>query len=169
MVVFRVVFKMWMLQYKMSERNNTECKNRSGHKTALISALIKSILGKVFISQKRIWKQTEVNNLINTHVYSRVFSWFFSALRSPPLCGQRRPDWSEAFPLWHPLRGALPVRRWLPAAPCAHCKVSCQWQVGPSQNHLHKMWVFTQQDGRQQDLKQYFYLLGHFHIYICYF
>lgn len=61
-----------------------------------------------------------------------VFSCLHSALWSPAHRGQRLPDWSSALPLRHPLRGSLPVRRRLPAAPRAHRQVSRQRQVGPA-------------------------------------
>lgn len=55
--------------------------------------------------------------------------------------GQRFPDWSEAFALWHTLCGALPVRWQFPAAPHSHHQVSRQRQMGPAQDHLYEVWV----------------------------
>lgn len=55
--------------------------------------------------------------------------------------GQRSPDWSEAFALWHTLCGALPVRWRFPPAPHSHHQVSRQRQMGPAQDHLYEMWV----------------------------
>ncbi len=56
-------------------------------------------------------------------------------------CGQRSPDWSEAFTLWHTLCGALPVRWRFPPAPHSHHQVSRQRQMGPAQDHLYEVWV----------------------------
>lgn len=55
--------------------------------------------------------------------------------------GQRSPDWSEAFALWHTLCGALPVRWRFPPAPHSHHQVSRQRQMGPAQDHLYEVWV----------------------------
>lgn len=62
-----------------------------------------------------------------------------SFMWSPAPSGQRLPDWSKALSLRHSLGCALPVRGRLSAASCSHCQVSRQWQVGPAQNHLHKI------------------------------
>ena len=50
-------------------------------------------------------------------------------------------DWSAEITLWHPFSGALPVLWRLLPAPHPHRTLPGWWELGATQDHLHKVWV----------------------------
>lgn len=73
-----------------------------------------------------------------------ILTWIiFDSVVWDPAHGGKRPfGRSPEVTLWHPFRGTLPVLWGLLPASHPHCSLPGWRELGETQDHLHKVWVF---------------------------
>ena len=83
---------------------------------------------------------------VHLYLYD-LFIWcdsiiFCSVVWGPARSGERPFDRSAEVTLWHPCSGTLPVLRGLLPASHPHRSLPGRRELGETQDHLHKVWVF---------------------------
>lgn len=76
------------------------------------------------------------------HLYEFNFVIFCSVVWNPACSGECPFDRSAKVTLWHPCSGPLPVLRRLLPASHPHRPLPGRRELGETQDHLHKVWVF---------------------------